>query len=102
MLHCSVIHFGTIMTNQTDKGRTPARVGDVATQTRALTRGGLNLIGLFGPQDNLAALVRKPNGSIQRIERGDSLAGARVLGIDETGVMMEKNGRTWRLDLPAS
>lgn len=90
------------MTSQTDKGRTPDRVGDMATQSRALDRGELGLIGLFGPRDNLAALVRKSNGSIQRVERGDRVAGARVLAIDEAGMMMEKNGRTFRLDLPAS
>ncbi|MDK3071922.1 hypothetical protein QO034_02255 [Sedimentitalea sp. JM2-8] len=90
------------MTSRNRAAKTPANVAKMATTKSALNRSSTDLIGLFGPRDNLAALVRKPNGSIQRVERGDRLSGGRVLAIDESGVMMEKNGRTFRLDLPAS
>lgn len=89
------------MANTQTAGRSPRHLGKLATTRRALRRSSLALIGLFGPPDALSALVRKSDGSIHRVERGDTLRSGQVLAIDETGVMMEKNGRTWRLAMPS-
>lgn len=101
MLHRGIPSARLEMANPTDQGQIPSRVGDLATKPRVLRRGDLELIGLFGPSGDLSALLRKPNGSIARVKAGDALSAGRVVAIDETGVMLQKNGRTWRLALPS-
>ncbi len=89
------------MASITQTGDTPARVAKMATASGRVTAGKLNLIGLFGPQNNLSALVREASGRIRRVKKGQSLSTGRIMAIDENGLMMEKNGRTWRLSLPS-
>ncbi|MBJ6373298.1 hypothetical protein JF290_17360 [Sedimentitalea sp. CAU 1593] len=89
------------MANPSDSSQTPASVGDIATQRRALQRGDLELIGLFGPTNDLSALLRKPGGGIARVKAGDKLSAGQVIAIDESGLVLEKNGRTRRLSLPS-
>lgn len=88
------------MANSNTAGNTPAKVARLATDSDALDLGGLTLIGLFGPVDDLSALVREPSGRFRRVKHGQKLAAGRVVGIDSDGLMLEKSGRTWRLDLP--
>lgn len=88
------------MTSETDTGRTTARVAQMATQNSVLGRGETNLIGLFGPQDRMSALLREPSGRIRRVETGDRLSIGRIVGIDADGLMLEKNGSSQRLTLP--
>lgn len=83
-----------------EAGQTPATPGDLATTPDALEHSGLSLIGLFGPQNALSALIRSPGGRIRRVSAGESLGARRILGIDANGLMLEKNGRATRLSLP--
>lgn len=83
-----------------DPAGTPAKVAALATDSGALSLGKLTLIGLYGPTDDLSALVREPGGRFRRVKRGQKLATGRVVGIDTNGLMLEKSGRTWRLALP--
>lgn len=89
------------MTSTNKAGQSPRHLGKMATSPRILQRSRLALIGLFGRKDDLTALFRKPSGAIRRARPGDTLRSGRVMAIDETGVMMEKNGRTWRLAMPS-
>lgn len=85
--------------SKTDK--TPDNVAEMATQSHALTRGRTDLIGLFGAQDQMSALIRTPGGSIQRVSVGETLSIGRVVAIDDKGIMVTKNGQNRRLTLPA-
>ncbi|SFU05169.1 hypothetical protein [Sedimentitalea nanhaiensis] len=89
------------MTNATEAGPTPSNVAKLATQNRVLNSRSTDLIGLFGPQSNLTALVRESNGRIRKVETGDKLSIGRIVGIDEDGVVVERNGSTRRLALPS-
>jgi len=80
---------------------TPVRVARLATQTQDFRPGETLLIGLFGPQARLSALVRSSNGTIRRVEVGERLDSGRIIGIDTEGLVLEKNGETWRLTLPS-
>jgi len=75
--------------------------GRMATREGALPHSGLSLLGVFGPADNLAALVRAPGGAIRRVTTGQQLSAGRIVGIDENGLILKKNGRTRRLALPS-
>ena len=75
--------------------------GDIATRSGALPHTGLSLLGVFGPADDLAALVRAPGGTIRRVTTGQKISAGRIVGIDENGLILEKNGRTRRLALPS-
>ncbi len=90
------------MSSDITAGATPAHVAGIATQPGSLeTTEGLSLIGLFGPDTGLSALVRTRGGRVHEVKAGGKLGGARILAIDAEGVMVQTNGRTWRLALPA-
>ncbi len=89
------------MENPQVAGKTPANVATLATQPGVLHPGGLILLGIFGSENDLSALVREPGGRIHKVKIGKSLLGSQVVGIDNVGVVLEKGGRVRRLDLPA-
>jgi len=88
------------MANPSPAGATPANVAEMATQSGVLSRTGLSLIGVFGQEANLQALVRDSNGKVHRVAKGTRLAAGRIVGINAAGVMLEKHGRTVHLMLP--
>lgn len=88
------------MANPSQAGSTPANVAEMATQSGVLSRSSLSLIGIFGPDKDMQALVRAPNGKVHRVARGSRLSAGRIVAIDAKGVMLERNGRTVHLTLP--
>ena len=88
------------MTSKTNAGRTPATVADLATTPRALDENDLTLIGLTGGAKGYRALLRLPGGRIKRVSPGTQVAWGRVVGIDEHGLLFQRNGETRRLALP--
>lgn len=90
------------MASNTKAEKTPDNVADMATTDHALARGKTDLIGLFGPQSQMSALIRTPRGSIKRVEIGETLSIGRIVAIDDKGMMVSKNGHNRRLSLPAS
>jgi len=89
------------MANPKTAGATPANVANMATQPGVLQSGGPILIGLFGLENDLTALVREASRRIRRVKPGQTLSGGRVVGIDKEGIVLERAGRVWRLDLPS-
>lgn len=75
---------------------TPDNVAEFATQTDVL-RTGLALLGLFGPEDNLKALLRMPSGRIREITLGTRLSQGTVIAIDHNGLVLSKGNSTHRL-----
>ncbi|MEP4038189.1 hypothetical protein [Pseudophaeobacter sp.] len=88
------------MTQSTSE--TPSRVAKQATQSNALPHRRLSLLGLFGAENNLQAMVRLPSGRVKTVKTGSRLALGRVLGIDTTGLVWEKSGRSQRFEMPGS
>jgi len=81
---------------------TNAKVAHLATQSDALNQTSLTLMGLFGPAQDLSALMRLPSGQMRRVKRGTRLTSGRIVGIDSQGVLLEKHGTTRRLNMPGS
>lgn len=88
------------MSNNEPAGPTPAKAAAAATQEGALPMGRLTLIGLFGPDTDLTALVRLSGGRIRKVRRGQRLGDGRVAGIDADGLVLQSGDRTRRLTLP--
>lgn len=88
------------MTNLILTGATPENVATKATNSNALDRSTLNLLGIFGPTDSMSALVRLPGGRVRKVETGQKLGRGRIVAIDAEGLMMVKNGRSERIGMP--
>ena len=88
------------MTSPNPAGNTPASVAERATTQGALRLSEITVIGIFGPETALEALVRLPGGAIERVRRGTRLRRGVVAGIDARGLMLRRGTRTDRLSLP--
>ncbi|WP_083099031.1 hypothetical protein [Pseudophaeobacter leonis] len=90
------------MTNSTAASGTSDLVARKATQSSALPQNSLSLLGLFGSKGDLSAMVRLPSGRVKTVRPGSRVANGKVLGIDATGLVLEKSGRTQKLEMPGS
>ncbi len=81
-------------------GTTPETVARAATIPGALEHGETVVIGLFGRESGLEALIRLPGGRIKRVKPGSRLPAGRIAGIDRKGIVVEKGGTTRRLAVP--
>ncbi len=90
------------MTNSIAASETSDLVARKATQSSALPQNSLSLLGLFGAKSDLSAMVRLPSGRVKTVRPGSRVANGKVLGIDATGIVLEKSGRTQRLEMPGS
>lgn len=88
------------MANSDDSARTSAKVAQLATQTNAVNRSNLSLLGLFGPEDSMTALVRLPSGRTRQVQRGSRLSAGLVVAIDAKGVVLSARGGTQLLEMP--
>ena len=73
-----------------------------ATSRDALDTRNLSLLGLFGPDRDMRALVRMPGGRVIRVETGTRLNGGTVSAIDADGLILQKRGKTRRIAMPGS
>lgn len=76
---------------------TPENVARIATEPHVLRDRKLTLIGLFGPDSDLRALVRLPSGRIKEVAPGNRLSVGQVIAIDRKGLLLSRNGETARL-----
>mgnify|MGYP000692602927 CR=1 FL=1 len=88
------------MANPAPSSPTPANVAGTATQPGALDASELNLLGLFGTQQEMRALVRLPNGRVKTLRRGSRLARSKVLNIDAEGLLLQRGSDTRRIAMP--
>ena len=77
-----------------------ARVATAATQSGVLNRSTTTLIGVFGPEQDMQAMMRMSGGAVRRVKRGASVAGGKVVAIDAKGLILQKGGDTVRLVIP--
>ena len=89
------------MTNLVKGGRTPARVAQTATKKVDLGSGSDTLIGVFGPEQAMKALVRDSNGRIRKVKRGSRISAGLVVAIDAKGLMVQRSGKVHRMEIPA-
>jgi len=88
----------------------PARVPDPVLPTATVAAapaassfgdiGQYRVVGIAGDSQTRIALVRKGEGEVRTLRRGDSLDGWIVKAIDERGVSISGGGRTEILAIP--
>lgn len=90
----------------TRDARTAAATARDAAAPRASFAGNnrslsqLALIGVFGDTDAPHALVRLPNGEIERVRAGDTVAGLQIASVTADGVRVRNGGAESVLRLP--
>ncbi|MGC1495203.1 MAG: pilus assembly protein PilZ [Sulfitobacter sp.] len=77
---------------------TPESVAKIATQQASLNR--VAVIGIFGSETNLNALVRENNGDIARVSVGDKFNGGVIKAIDADSLILLRSGKTKVMKLP--
>jgi len=73
---------------------------EAATTKAALPLMNTTLIGLYQTPKGASALIRRPNGKIEKIIPGDRLEGAIVVAIDDKGLVLDRAGTSRRLAMP--
>ncbi len=76
---------------------TQTRIGDAATQTGALPRRGLVLLGTFVKPDGPRALLRTGAGRIEQVAPGDRVGGVTIAAIEPGLVHIQTGGSPGRL-----
>ena len=71
-----------------------------ATERIGLSRGNVALLGVFGGADGRTALLRLPNGKVQKVSAGDRVQGMQVAAIGSDSVRVTGRGRDTLLKLP--
>ncbi len=79
---------------------TELAAGDLATIPDVFTLDGLALLGVFGTEDAMRALVRHANGRIRKVAVGDRLAGGRVVAVLDHLIVANRLGETRTLRMP--
>jgi Tfp pilus assembly protein PilP len=80
---------------------TPPQVAQEATQTTRDLGGGLTLLGTFGSQSDLQALLKLRGGKTATVSRGDTVNGKTIVAIEEGRVALARNGTAHWLEMPA-
>ena len=88
------------MTQMNAGGTPPPNVASKATTRVPMSKNRPMVIGIFGPENDLTALVRLPGGKTTKVQRGERLTGKQVVRIDSEGLVLARGGREERLALP--
>lgn len=80
--------------------------GEGQAQARATTHADFNsrkmmVLGIYGADDDLRALLRLPDGSVHVIARGTRVGAQTVVAIDAANVVLSGKGGVRRLDIPS-
>ena len=82
------------------QSNTPAQVAQEATEHTASNLNHIVLLGTFGPQKALQALVRLPNGRVAQVTKGDRIGRQTVYAIDDARIALGQNGRAQLVAIP--
>jgi Tfp pilus assembly protein PilP len=88
------------MAQNHDTTPTPAEVAQNATQTTDANLRSLVLLGTFGPEGDLTALLRLTNGTTARVRTGDRIGGDRIVAVDDGRLALAENGRMHWIEMP--
>jgi hypothetical protein len=81
---------------------TSQKVADLATQTIDMAGRGPVLLGTFGPEAGMGALLRLPSGRVQRVAVGDRVAGLQITAIAPGTLHGTQRGQALTLQLPGN
>ena len=59
--------------------------------------GNFTVLGVFGAETDMRALVRDRGGRVEKVAPGDRISEGRVLAIDAGGIMVERWGKSERI-----
>ncbi len=79
---------------------TNSKTAKAATNQGALPLGKLTLIGVFGPDTDLEALVRTERGQIKRVKKGSRLRRSIVSAIAPDRILLSHGPTTETLTFP--
>jgi hypothetical protein len=82
-----------------DVSANTSKAGELATISDEINLKKLNVIGIFGTDTDLGALLRSPTGRIVKVKVGDRAFGGRVVGIDRGTVRLLKSKKNMTLKL---
>lgn len=82
------------MSNQIVKG--------AATQKGALSKHSTTVLGVFGPKNDMRALMRLSSGRVKEVKTGSRIGMSTIVAIDEDGIMLRHSGQTQRIAIPGS
>ncbi len=71
-----------------------------ATERVGLQSRKVSLVGLFGSSEHRRAIVRMPNGRMEKVSTGDRLDGQQVAAIGKDSLRLSGNGRDLVLKMP--
>lgn len=74
-------------------------VDGAATLKDAMPLNDLALIGVFGGDKGRRALVRHPNGDVQRVKKGGNVDGWTVVSIDSASLRLKRGSKARVLDV---
>ncbi len=77
-------------------------VNSAATQKGVLSKSSASVLGIFGPKNDLRALVRLSSGRVKKVKRGSRFGTGTIVAIDEHGIMLQQSGQTTRIAIPGS
>ncbi len=78
----------------------PAAAAFNGSVRSGVSRGNVSLIGVFGGADGLHALLKLPNGQIERVRAGDKVQGIQVAAVGKDSVQITGRGGNTLLRLP--
>ena len=79
-----------------------ATVESAATQKGALNKSTMSVLGVFGPQSEMRALMRLSSGRVKEVKLGSRVSSGTIVAIDAEGVMLRQSGQTKRIAIPGS
>lgn len=72
----------------------------LATNRSNIEKNKLNLLGIFGKEPNLNALVMLPSGKIIKLNVGNEINGGKVIKISKSSLTYKTHNQSYRLALP--
>ena len=73
---------------------------ETATTTDGIDLDVLNLIGIFGTENDRRALVRHSTGRVQKVAMGARVGGAKVVAIGKDSLFLKAGSSTHKLEMP--
>ncbi|MFD0978487.1 hypothetical protein [Tropicimonas aquimaris] len=78
-----------------------ALVASAATQKNEISLNQLALIGVFGTETDRRALLRQSSGRIVRVQPGQRVGGATIVGIGASELILKSGSGTRKLEMPS-
>ncbi|WP_322865667.1 hypothetical protein U5922_005335 [Aquicoccus sp. G2-2] len=88
------------MTNKAPSEANLEHVTELATSSAWLNLDQTILLGTFGAEDDLGALLRLPSGDVLKVHKGDQFGEGEIIAIGGGHVIIDRTGGTTMLQQP--